>query len=505
MSYISFSYYVFLLLLVGLYYVLPKKIRWLVLLAGSACFYYLLVDRRRRLVLFAGSVLFSYLWGLLLGKQRRDGRIGTRIKKLTLAVGILVSCGPLLCFRLADFFPDRVPGGSFLATLIPIGLAFYSMQMIAYLADIWQGKIEPEKNILKYSLFVSFFPLIIQGPISRFRQLEHQLIEGHSFEWENLMRGIQLIIWGFFLKYMIADRAAVIVNEVFDHSQFYSGFFILIAAVLYSIQLYTDFLSCVTLSQGAAWLFGIEVIDNFNHPYFASSVREFWRRWHMSFSSWLRDYVYIPLGGNRKGTWSRYLNLTLTFAVSGLWHGGGWNYLCWGLLHAGYQIAGELTSKMKNTFLKSVKLPENSKVRKFLEICITFFLVTVGWILFRAQNLKTGLQMIRSMFAACNPWVLFDDSLFRMGLSQKEWEVFFLSVLVLIFVSYAQERGVKLCQWFQGQNLVIRCSIYLCAMKRFVKCFFELLTQNFSARRETGGKRGIKWACGRLEAVFVGK
>ena len=131
--------------------------------------------------------------------------------------------------------------------------------------------------------------------------------------------------------------------------------------------------------------------------------------------------------------------------------------------------------------------------------------MTVGWILFRAQNLKTGLQMIRSMFAACNPWVLFDDSLFRMGLSQKEWEVFFLSVLVLIFVSYAQERGVKLCQWFQGQNLVIRWSIYLCAMKRFVKCFFELLTQNFSARRETGRKRGAKRACERLEAVFVGR
>ena len=464
MSYISFSYYVFIILLAVLYYVLPKKIRWLVLLLGSGCFYYLLVDQRRRLLLFAGSILVSYLWGRLLGKQCKEGKASPRKRKLALLGGILLSCGPLLGFRLADFFPGRVPGGSFLATMMPIGLAFYSMQMIAYLADIYRGEIEPEKHLLKYSLFVSFFPLIIQGPISRFRQLEHQLIEGHSFDWGNIMGGIQLIIWGFFLKFMIADRAAVIVNEVFDHARFYSGIFVLVAAVLYSIQLYTDFLSCVTLSQGAARLFGIEVIDNFNHPYFASSIREFWRRWHMSLSSWLRDYVYIPLGGNRKGKGAKYCNLAVTFAVSGLWHGGGWNYLCWGLLHAVYQITGELTLKFRNACFEKAGLPGSSKIRKFIEVWVTFFLVTMGWILFRAENLGTGLRMIGSMLGTCNPWVLFDDSLFRMGLGQKEWEVLFLSLLVLFLVSYAQERGVKLCAWFERQNLVIRWSIYFGAI-----------------------------------------
>lgn len=464
MSYISFSYYVLVIILLVLYYVLPKKARWLVLLAGSGCFYYLLVDRRRRLVLFALSVLVSFLWGILLGRHRKKEAASSRAGKYLLAGGILCSCAPLFAFRLGDFLPDSILSGSFFRSIMPIGLSFYSMQIIAYLVDVYRGEIEPEKNILKYSLFVSFFPLVIQGPISRFKQLSHQLLEGHSFDWENLMGGIQLIIWGFFLKLMIADKSAVIVNEVFDHYTYYPGLFVLIAGILYSIQLYADFLSCVTLSQGVAQLFGIQVIDNFMRPYFATSIREFWHRWHISLSSWLKDYVYIPLGGNRRGRAVKYCNLTLTFLVSGLWHGGGWNYLFWGLLHAGYQITGEMTAKARKVCLERLHISEDSRGRKAGKTVITFCLVTLGWILFRAESLKAGVRMIISMFSTCNPWILFDDSLFQMGLVQKEWEVLILAILVLVLVSILQERGIRLREWFAKQNLLIRWTIYLCAI-----------------------------------------
>lgn len=464
MSYISFSYYVLVIVLLVLYYVLPRKFRWLVLLAGSGCFYYLLVDRRRRLVLFALSVLVSYLWGVVLGWRGKKEGASLRAGKWLLAGGIITSCAPLFAFRLGGFLPDSVLSGTFFQSIMPIGLSFYSMQIIAYLADVYRGEIEPERNILKYSLFISFFPLVIQGPISRFKQLSHQLVEGHSFEWDNLMGGIQLIIWGFFLKFMIADKSAVIVNEVFDHYLSYPGLFVLIAAVLYSIQLYADFLSCVTLSQGVAQMFGIRIVDNFMRPYFASSVREFWHRWHISLSSWLRDYVYIPLGGNRRGRMAKYCNLALTFLVSGVWHGGGWNFLFWGLLHAGYQITGELTAKARKVWAQRLHISEDSRWRKAERKIVTFCLVALGWILFRAESLKIGLKMIASMFSTCNPWILFNDSLFQMGLVWKEWGVLILSVLVLIFVSALQERGVRLREWFAKQNLLIRWSIYLCAI-----------------------------------------
>lgn len=254
------------------------------------------------------------------------------------------------------------------------------------------------------------------------------------------------------------------VNTVFDHYPTYTGFYVLTAAVLYSIQLYTDFLSCVTISQGVAGLFGIELTNNFNHPYFSTSIKEFWRRWHISLSEWLRDYVYIPLGGSRKGKIHKYKNLLITFAVSGIWHGGRWKFLFWGLMHAGYQIVGDLFYKPKNDILEKISLPAGSKLRKMLEMIVTSFLVTIVWIIFRAHSLKKGIKMIFSIFSVFNPWIFFDNSIFRLGLTQKEFEVLFLAIMILIGVSGLQEKGIKLRDWFNGQNTAVRWTIYLCGI-----------------------------------------
>lgn len=464
MGYVSLNYYLMILLAVFLYYILPQKIRWIVLLLASCYFYYSVTGGDMQvLAVFAGTVAMSFLAGIVIEKMHSENR-SPLLRKIVLAVGILVSALPLLLSKAGDFLCSSVLHRSLINWIVPVGLSFYSMQVIAYLADIYRGEIKAQKNILKYGLFISFFPLIIQGPISRYSQLGGVITEGHSFDNRKFMGGIQLIIWGFFLKYLIADKASIIVNTVFYNYQYYFGWYVFIAAVLYSIQLYTDFLSCVTISQGVAQLFGIELADNFYHPYFSTSIKDFWRRWHMSLSSWLRDYIYIPLGGNRKGICRKYVNLIITFAVSGLWHGGRWKFLFWGLMHAGYQIAGEILDKPKNRVLESMALYKGTKIRKFVDTIVTSFLVMLAWIIFRAESLKAGIKMICSMVTVINPWVLFDDSLFRLGLSQKEFEVLFLAILVLVMVSRLQEKGIRIREWFAKQNLMIRWSVYLCAI-----------------------------------------
>ncbi len=385
-------------------------------------------------------------------------------KGFALALGIIFSAAPLIVTKFGDLIESTSSGGDEISWIIPIGLSFYSMQIISYLVDVYRGDCPAQKNPLKYILYVSFFPIIIQGPISRYGQLSETLYKGNAYDSEKLMRGIQLILWGLFLKYMIAEKAAIVVNHIFDNSDIYAGCYILLAGIFYSIQLYTDFLSCVTISRGAAGLFGIELANNFNHPYFSRSIKEFWRRWHITLSEWLRDYIYIPLGGNRKGKVRKYFNLIATFAVSGLWHGSRWKYVVWGLMHAAYQIIGDLIHKPKDAICEKISLSKNTKARKVIDMIITSFLVMIAWIIFRADTLEEGLMMIGAMFSNFNPWIFFNDSIFSLGLSQKDFGILAISIAVLVAVSAVQEIGIKIRDWFNRQNLIIRWMIYLCAI-----------------------------------------
>ena len=459
MSYTAAKYFLLVALAMLLYYLFPLRFRWIILLVTSGCFYYMIAGRRMELVVFAGSILISFLAGLLM--EKRLGKEDKKGARIALWAGILLSAAPLIASKAGEFISNAVVHKKLIDWIIPIGLSFYSMQIISYLADIYKGKIKPQKNLFKFGLYVSFFPIIIQGPISRYDQLQDQLITGHKYKTKNLTGGIQLILWGLFLKFMIADKAALYVNAVFDNYQNYSGVFILLAAILYSLQLYTDFMSCVTISRGVAELFGIELKDNFMRPYFSTSIKDFWRRWHISLSEWLRDYIYIPLGGSRKGKIRKHLNLFITFTVSGIWHGGSWKFLVWGWLHAIYQIIGDLIHKPKDVVLEKIHLRKESKVRKFLEIMVTFFLAMTGWVIFRAGSLRGGLSMLKSMVTKFNPWVMFDGTLYRLGISQKEWGILLFSLLVLLVVSVLRERGIKIRVWMDEQVLVVRWLIYL--------------------------------------------
>lgn len=459
MTYISFLFYIFVAVALFFYYIVPLKMRWYILLAASMMFY-LTVCRTGWWILF-GTVMVSYAVALLLDRSRGTG------KKLLLAAGILSVIVPWFFTRNGNFIWHNVWGKESYTLLVPLGISFYTMQIIAYLADVYRGDISPQKNLAKYALFITFFPQILQGPIPRYQQLGQQLFCGHLFDEAKFTRGFYLLIWGFFLKLVIADKAAVIVNTVFDHDLAYGGGYIWMASVLYSIQLYADFLSCTTLAQGVSLLFGIELTKNFERPYLAVSVKDFWRRWHISLSGWLRDYIYIPLGGNRNGKWRRYLNLAVTFLISGIWHGAGFTYLLWGGIHGFYQIMGDVLEGWKEKADICLKIEPDSKGKRRLAQVGTFLLVNFAWIIFRADTVEIGIRMIKHMFTEFNPWIFFNDRIFTLGLGWKEMAVLFLAMVLLFAVEKKQEEGAVISESIMRQRLPVRwlvCMAGICVI-----------------------------------------
>lgn len=456
MSYVSLKYYILVVAALVLYYIFPLKFRWIVLLAGSVAFYYLFC--KTGWWIFLITIAVSYIVGILLD------RITDKWRKVSLTVGIVSVVTPWLLIKNGNFIFVSIFQQETVNWIVPLGISFYTLQMIAYMVDVFKKKISPEVNPAKYILFISFFPQLIQGPIPRYGQLQHQLIQGHKFEEKNFVKGFYYILWGFFLKLVIADKAGVIVDTVFAGFPKYSGFYVWIASFLYSIQLYTDFLACTTLAQGVSKLFGINLADNFARPYFAVSIKDFWRRWHISLSSWFRDYIYIPLGGNRYGKLRKNLNLIVTFLVSGIWHGAGYKFIFWGLLHAGYQIAGDLTYEYREKAYGALKIERNSKKKKLLRQIITFFMVNCGWIIFRADSLTNGLRMIKHMITDFNPWVLVNDRMLTLGLGWKELIILVVAIFVLWNISRRREQGYSISEKIMSQCLPIRWAIYIIAI-----------------------------------------
>ena len=479
MSYTSIGYYLLLAVILLAYYIVPGRIRWTVLLAGSLYFYWLLTGSPLLMGAFGAMILISYAFGLLIGRTR---------SKIALAAGIILSAAPLVTSKLLEIastsipgtgsaqdvlskagpaFPARLLSGAGLLSggglALPVGASFFTLQMIAYLADVYQGKVSAQKDPFRYALFISFFPQIIQGPIPRYAQLADQLFVPHKLSERNIMKGFHLIVWGFFLKFMIADKAGIIVDTVFSKPEVYKGMYVFVAGCLYSIQLYTDFMSCVFLSRGAARFMGIDVIDNFAQPYLAVSIRDFWRRWHISLSAWLRDYIYIPLGGSRRGKLFKYVNLTLTFIVSGIWHGGSVKFIFWGLLHAFYQIAGEFTIKARDKGYALLRIEKNSYLWHIIKSAGTFLLVMPAWIIFRARDLGTGLRMILSMATVHNYWIFWNNTLYTLGLGWKEWSVLKHSIIVLLAVSCLRTK-YSLSDMIMKQHLIVRWTILIGAI-----------------------------------------
>ncbi len=467
MDFLTITFGIFFAISAAGYYMIPKNFRWIWLLGSSLIFYMWAVPQM--VVYLLVSACSTWLYGCYADRRRSDPNrqeaaksAGDRKSRGLLAAVLLLNAGILLFVKWYPLAESKLSLPQ-IQILVPVGISFYTLQVIAYCVDVSRGKVQAQTSFFKYLLFVSFFPQILQGPIPRYEQLKEQLYEGNAFDYRRVKFGLQLMLWGFFLKMVIADRAAIFVNTVFPEYQFYGGTVLAVAAVLYSIQLYTDFLGCVCIAMGAAEVYGIHLQTNFERPYFAVSIKDFWRRWHISLSSWLRDYVYIFLGGNRKGTFRKYVNLMVTFLVSGIWHGVGLKYIAWGMMHGGYQIAGELLMPVKKKLLQLAKIPEDSGLHRGIQRVITFCLVTAGWVMFRANGVRAGLDMLLRMITDPTPWVFFSGELYECGIGARQMFALLLSILLMFAAEWMQEKG-NLRERLERQHLIVRWGIYLGAV-----------------------------------------
>lgn len=445
MDFISVAYLGFLGILIILYYAVPKNRQWLLLLVFGIFFYSCFSLKMWIFLLFTAVTTYLY------------ARFFYRSGKWLLGIaGVNILVLLFLKFSVSGlYFAGRL-GLERFSVLLPVGISFYTLQTIAYMADVHRGTIKAQENFFKYLLFITFFPQILQGPIPRYGELGAQLYEGKAYKAENLTDGAYLILWGFFQKMVIADRCNLVVNEIFGNYTGYDGLYFWIGGILYSLQLYTDFAGCVDIALGSAKMLGIELSPNFFHPYFALSIRDFWRRWHISLSRFLRDYIYIPLGGNRKGKIRKYGNLLLTFFLSGIWHGIGAHFLVWGLLHGFYQVMEEVLMPVKKGLMKITGMKSGCFAHRLFSRLFTCFLVMTAWIFFRAESVSKAVYIVCHMFMKWNPWILFSGQLYALGMAEEEWLLLILCVLLLIVVGVLHERGIHIRESFRAQPLIFR-------------------------------------------------
>ncbi len=471
----SYQFLIFFPIVVLIYWAIPLRFRYIWLLAASYYFYMCWNAKYALLLLFSTAV--TYASGIIINKIKsleiEEGK-RTRYMKLCVAFSFVINIGVLAWFKYFNFIFENVQKvfahiGIALSSpafdiVLPVGISFYIFQALSYTVDVYRGDIDAEKNFLKYALFVSFFPQLVAGPIERSKNLLKQVAEPHRFDYEKCREGFLLMLWGFFLKLVIADRAAIIVNTVYNDYGSYPGMYLVVATVLFAFQIYCDFAGYSTIAMGAAKIMGFELMENFDCPYFAKSVSEFWRRWHISLSSWFRDYLYIPLGGNRKGTARKYFNMMIVFLTSGMWHGAQWSFIVWGGINGLYQIIGERLMPLRNKLNKLLRLKRESFGHKLFKVVTTFVLIDFAWIFFRANRFTDAFGIIKSMFSVRNWWVLFDDSLFTLGLDWKNFVLLILAILILLVSDIFKYKGIKVRRVIMRQELWFRWSLYIAAI-----------------------------------------
>ena len=434
----SLTFLIFLIIVLSLYYILPYKYRWYLLLIGSCIFY--MAWRIEFIFLILFSSFFNYYIGLLIERYEKNS-------KLILTIGLIINFLILFIFKYSifinhsfmsiyNYFNIPYPIKDF-DIVLPMGISFYTFQATSYTIDIYRKRYKAEKNILKLSLYIMFFPQLVAGPIERADNLLNQLFLNHKFNIYNISIGIKIMLIGYLKKIVIADRVAILVNTVYNSPYDYNGISFIIATVFFAIQLYCDFSGYSDIAIGCSKLFGIDLMENFKSPYFSKSVKEFWTRWHISLSTWFKDYLYIPLGGNRKGTLRTYYNLMVTFLVSGIWHGANWTFVLWGALNGLYQIIGDLKNKLIRFIGFKIK---NQYINKFLDIfriLITFILICFSLIFFRANTVKDAFYIVNNLFSDINVindiQYLYNVSI-ELGLNIFEILMVIFCIVILFFI-----------------------------------------------------------------------
>ena len=398
----SFSFVIFFVVVTVLYFVAPHRLRWVLLLAAS-CFFYMFWKPEYILIL-AFIITVDYCAGLLIERQPDKA-----LKKKYLIISIVANIGLLAVFKYFNFINANITGLAslfgttnptpLLRLVLPIGLSFHTFQSISYTIEVYRGNQKAERHFGIYALYVMFYPQLVAGPIERPQNMLHQFHEKKYFNYNRVISGLQLMLWGMFKKTVIADRLAGVADPILNHPNGYHPSAILISIFFFSFQIYCDFSGYSDIAIGAAKVMGFDLMKNFDRPYNSKTIAEFWRRWHISLSTWFRDYLYIPLGGSRVKKGRMYINLFFVFVVSGLWHGANWTFVIWGGIHACYMIFANLTTPFRDKIRLASGIARIKWLDNALQKFITFSLVTIAWVFFRANSVNDALCMLKKL---CN-------------------------------------------------------------------------------------------------------
>lgn len=460
----SVDFLIFFPIVVIVYYLLPARIKYIWLLIAS--YYFYMGWNATYALLIAASTVTTYGAAILISKIPEK-------KKLFVGLCIAFNLAILFLFKYFNFFLENInfivqktgrPGiENPFYFMLPVGISFYTFQALGYIIDVYRGEIEPESNLFKYALFVSFFPQLVAGPIERSKNLLEQINNIDKLcklNFERIVNGLIYMLYGFFLKMVIADRVSIMVDTVFNNHNSYGGVELLCAALGFTLQIYCDFSSYSTIAIGAAEVMGFSLMENFNAPYHATSIADYWRRWHISLSTWFRDYVYIPLGGNRCSKARKNFNLTITFLISGLWHGANWTYIIWGMYHAALQIIGSTIKPFREKTLSAIGFNIKSRSFLFYQRVVTFIFITIGFVIFRASSLRSAVSYLYHMVTNWNPWGLIDgETLYSFGLDRAEWAILLVSCFIVFLVdSIRVKTSLRIDQYLVKQGAFTRCA-----------------------------------------------
>ncbi|MGD9547294.1 MAG: MBOAT family protein [Candidatus Krumholzibacteriia bacterium] len=448
----SLHYAIFLPLVVAFYFLIPPQRRWMFMLAAS--YYFYMCWKVEYIFLIVISTLIDYYVGLAMGRTADQ----TRRKRL-LAASLCSNLGILFAFKYFNFFNESARATferfdltyniPYFDVLLPVGISFYTFQTLSYTIEVYRGHQEPESHLGIFALYVSFFPQLVAGPIERSTHLLPQFYNEVSFSYRNSVDGLKLVVWGLFKKVVIADRIGVMVATIFNNPREYSGVEFILGSALFAYQVYCDFSGYSDIAIGTAQIFGIKLMTNFRRPFHAISLGDLWSRWHISLTTWFRDYLYIPLGGSRKGKYRTYFNVFTIFLVSGLWHGAAWTYVIWGAVHGVFMSLELWTAQARVRIFSFLRMPPSNFVYRTLGLLYTMTVFNFALLIFRALNVRDAFYMVGHLFDGVLPFlgrILSGDTIVirgmlrSLGLSQKELTIAIAAILILEFAQILQRR-----------------------------------------------------------------
>lgn len=498
MSFTDYLFMPFFVIVAILYYIVPKRFRWVFLLAISIAFYCSWSWKVLPYILVA--VLLAWVCGILMEKRyckvniqienepeisnERKKELQNKAKrycKWILLAGVVVLTGMLILGKAGKYVLDVLQLKGKLSVVMPLGISYYTMSLIGYMADVYWKKEKAEKNIFKLLLFAIYFPKILEGPISKHRLISKQLNESMSFDYTQFCFGLQRMIWGYFKKLVIADRLNVFITSVLANYKHTNGAILALMFLAGAFQLYCDFSGCMDIVLGSSETLGIKLEENFNHPFFSESAAEFWRRWHITLGAWFKDYVYMPIvisprlikiaGKVRKKYGKRagkavttIIPLFVVWSLTGIWHGTGWNYVIWGLYWGTLISLSTIFDPELKKINEKMKIDVNKTYYHYLRRIRTFFLFVISRVMTMPSNLKTSSMMIKRMVTRFAPWELMDGTVYTFGLGKNDFIVLVLSLLLLYLVSRKQESGKHIRQIIADLPFVLRWGIYLAAV-----------------------------------------